>query len=133
MSRPDRCTVEPMHHDLEPSCIRIDLRARLLFLAGPLDRSTVHLLHDAISALLPTDRDVWVVAACHVTVFDRMGIRAIHAAQRRALRHRRRMQLVETPPALQDALSCLPLDHHLLDADDRTARVHDAGPIDANG
>jgi anti-anti-sigma regulatory factor len=133
MSRPDRCTVEPMHHDLEPFRIRIDLRAGLLFLAGPLNRSTVHLLHDAISTLLLTDRDVWVVDACHVTVFDRMGIHAIHAAQRRALRHHRLMQLVETPAALQEALGRRPLDHHLLDGDDRTAPVRDADPIDAKG
>jgi anti-anti-sigma regulatory factor len=133
MSRPDRCTVEPMHHDLEPFCIRIDLRAGLLFLAGPLNRSTVNLLHDAISTLLLTDRDVWVVDACHVTVLDRMGIRAIHAAQRRALRHHRRTQLVETPAALQEALGRRPFDHQLLDGDDRTAPVRDADPIDAKG
>jgi anti-anti-sigma factor len=103
-----------------PSCFRIqvDLGTGRLLLAGPLDRSTVHLLHDGISTLLLTDGDAWVVDASSVTSCDSAGLRAIGSAYRRALRHRRRMRLIGTPPLLRESLSRLRLDSHLLVGDD---------------
>jgi anti-anti-sigma regulatory factor len=87
-------------------------------LSGRLDRITVHLLLDAISALLLTDSDVWTVDATDVSSCDHMGVRGIGAAYRRALRHGRRMRLIGTPPSLHHQLSRLRLDHHVLERDD---------------
>jgi anti-anti-sigma regulatory factor len=97
--------------------VRVDLVAGRLQLTGPLDRGTVHLLHDAISTLLLTDGDVWVIDTSQVTTCDPMGVRGIGSAYRRALRHDRRMRLVGPPPALRRALTRLRLDSHLLDTD----------------
>jgi anti-anti-sigma regulatory factor len=97
--------------------IRIDLIGCRLHLAGRLDRSTVHLLHDAISTLLLTDGQAWVVDATQVTACDLWGIRGIGTAYRRALRHHRQLRLTGTPPFLESQLTRLRLDHHLLDRD----------------
>lgn len=97
--------------------LRVDLGVGRLSLAGPLDRSTAHLLHDGISTLLLTDGAAWVVDVSLVTSCDRAGLRAIGSAYRRALRHDRRMRLVGTPPVLRYGLTRLRLDRHLLDGD----------------
>jgi anti-anti-sigma regulatory factor len=106
--------VEP-HHGGSRSSIRLDLVGCRLEGGGPLDRGTVHLLHDAISTLLLVDGDVWVVDATGVTACDGAGIRGIGTACRRALRHGRRLRLVGVPPVLRRELARLRLDHHLLD------------------
>jgi anti-anti-sigma regulatory factor len=105
--------------------VDVDLVGCRLRLAGRLDRSTVHLLHDAVSTLLRADGRVWVVDATHVTDCDRMAVRAIAAAYRRSIRHDRRLRLTGAPPALLRELTRLRLDHHLLDGDDGTAAVPD--------
>jgi len=128
MSRPHPGTVGPPQ-GRPPFRIRVDLTVGRLFLAGPLDHSTVHLLHDAISTLLLSDGDVWVVDASRVTTCDRAGIRAIGSAYRRALRHHRRMQLIGTSPSLQCGLTRVRPDHHLLTGDDGPAAVPD--PVSA--
>ena len=114
----------PRHVGPQSFQVRIDLVGCRLHLAGRLDRGTVHLLHDAISTLLLTDGDVWVVDATHVTACDRVGIRGIGAAYRRALRHDRRFELTGAPPFLRGELIRLRLDRHLLDRD-RAATVPD--------
>ena len=97
--------------------LRIDLPGGRVQLAGQLDRTNVHLLHDAISTLLLTDGAVWVIDATDVTACDGMGVRGIGAAYRRAVRHHRRIRLVGTPAALHRELTRLRLDHHLLGED----------------
>ncbi len=114
----------PRHGGPQSFQVRIDLIGGHLDLAGHLDRRTVHLLHDAISTLLLTDGDTWVVDASHVTACDPVGIRGLGTAYRRALRHDRRLRLTGAPPFLHQELIRLRLDHHLLDGD-RAATVPD--------
>jgi anti-anti-sigma factor len=94
--------------------VRIDLVQGRLALAGRLDRSTVHLLHDAISTLLATAHGSWVLDVTDLTGCDPAGVRAIGAACRRALRHSRRITLVGTPRFLQRDLARLRLAQHFL-------------------
>jgi anti-anti-sigma regulatory factor len=101
-------------------------------LAGPLDRGTVHLFQDAVSTLLLTAGPVWVVDATYVTTFDRMGVRSIGVAYRRAIRHDRRMRVIGTPPALRQELAHFRLDHHLLE-DQRLATAPNPVPASAPG
>jgi anti-anti-sigma regulatory factor len=122
MSLSSSAAGEP-HHGEFPSSIRLDLVGCRVELGGPLDRGTVHLLHDAISTLLLVDGDEWVVDATCVTACDGAGIRGIGTAYRRALRHGRRLRLVGVPPVLRRELTRLRLDHHLLDDDDDGAAV----------
>jgi anti-anti-sigma regulatory factor len=110
--------------DPAPFRLDIDLGRCRIRLAGRLDRSTVHLLLDAVSALLLADGEVWTVDATDVTSCDHMGVRGIGAAYRRALRHGRRVRLIGAPPSLHRQLTRLRLDHHVLDPDD----PGDAGP-----
>jgi anti-anti-sigma regulatory factor len=56
-------------------------------LVGQLDRRTAHLLHDAISALLQTDRLLWTIDVTNLTVADHTGLRAVETTYRRALVH----------------------------------------------
>jgi anti-anti-sigma regulatory factor len=107
--------------DPTPFLVRIDLTCGRLQLSGQLDRSTVHLLHDAISTLLLTDRDSWVVDATDLTGCDHRGVSAIGAAYRRALRHNRRMTLIGCALSLQRDLARLRLDHISNSADGVTA------------
>jgi anti-anti-sigma regulatory factor len=103
--------------------VRIDLTSGRLQLSGQLDRSTVHLLHDAISILLLTDRDSWVIDATDLTGCDHRGVSAIGAAYRRALRHNRRMTLIGCAPSLQRDLTRLRLDHHILNSTDGVTAI----------
>lgn len=124
MPVPSRDAAGPRHGGPRSFQVRIDLVGGHLDLAGQLDRRTVHLLHDAISTLLLTGGDVWMVDATHVTACDHVGIRGIGTAYRRALRHDRRLRLTGAPPFLREELIRLRLDHHLLDGD-RAAAVPD--------
>jgi anti-anti-sigma regulatory factor len=101
--------------------LHIDLPAGRVRVAGHLGRSTVHLLQDAVSALLLGDVDVWVIDASDVTSCDGMGMRGIGAAYRRALRHGRRLCLVGAPAPVRDQLLRLRLHHHLVVDDERSA------------
>ena len=94
--------------------VRIDFARARLELSGQLDRHTAHVLHDAISTLLQTDSDRWIIHVAGLTGFDPTGLRTIGATYRRALRHRRRLTLVGPSPLLQAALARLHLDHHIL-------------------
>src|SRR3982751_6937372 len=100
--------------------VRIDFVRARLELSGRLDRHTAHVLHDAISTLLQTDTDRWIINVAGLTGFDPTGLRTIGATYRRALRHRRQLTLVGTPPVLQAALGRLRLDHHVLAAEEET-------------
>ena len=95
--------------------VHVDLLDGRIRLAGLLDRGTVHLFQEAISALLLGDHDTCVVDTTGLIGCDQIGVRAIGAAYRRALRHNRRMTLTGAPPLLQQSLARLRLDHHLLD------------------
>src|SRR3954451_23138876 len=94
--------------------VRIDFVRARLELSGQLDRHTVHVLHDAVSTLLQTDTDRWIINVAGLTGFDPTGLRTIGATYRRVLRHRRRLTLVGPSPLLQAALGRLRLDHHVL-------------------
>src|SRR4051794_591024 len=64
--------------------VRIDFVRARLELSGQLDRHTVHVLHDAISTLLQTDTDRWIIHVAGLTGFDPTGLRTIGATYRRA-------------------------------------------------
>jgi anti-anti-sigma factor len=100
--------------------VRIDFVRARLELTGQLNRHTSHVLHDAISTLLQTDSDRWIINVAGLTGFDPTGLRTIGAIYRRALRHRRRLTLVDTPPLLQAALARLRLEHHVLATEEDT-------------
>ena len=100
--------------------VRIDFVRARLELTGQLDRHTAHVLHDAVSTLLQTDNDRWIMNAAGLTGFDPTGLRTIGTTYRRALRHRRQLTLVDTPPLLQAALARLRLDHHVLATEEDT-------------
>jgi anti-anti-sigma regulatory factor len=108
--------------------VHVDLVGGRIRLAGLLDRGTVHLFQEAISALLLRDHDTWVVDTTGLAGCDQIGVWAIGAAYRRALRHRRRMTLIGAPPPLQQSLARLRLDHHLLDGAVGAEVVPDALP-----
>lgn len=93
--------------------VRIDLVGGRLELQGELDLRAAHLVHDAVSALLGTDCERWVVDVAGLTGGEH-ALRVIGSTYRRALRHRRRMTLVGAPPWLQRALARMRLDRHLL-------------------
>jgi anti-anti-sigma regulatory factor len=88
----------------------------------------VHLFQEAISALLPGNHDTWVVDTADLTGCDQIGVWAIAAAYRRALRHNRRMTLTGVPPLLQQSLARLRLDRHLLDDAAGAGAVPDSLP-----
>jgi anti-anti-sigma regulatory factor len=94
--------------------VHVDLVAGRIRLTGVLDSGTVHLFQEAISALLHGNHDTWLVDTTDLIGCDQIGVRAIGAAYRRALRHNRRMTLTGAPPPLQQPLTRLRLDHHLL-------------------
>jgi anti-anti-sigma regulatory factor len=108
--------------------IYVDLVDGRIRLAGLLDRGTVHLFQEAISALLPGNHDTWVVDTADLTGCDQIGVWAIAAAYRRALRHNRRMTLTGVPPLLQQSLARLRLDRHLLDDAAGAGAVPDSLP-----
>jgi anti-anti-sigma regulatory factor len=90
--------------------VRLDLVAARLELVGQLDRRTAHLLHDAISALLQTDRPLWTVDVTGLTVADHTGLRAVETAYRRALVHGRVLTLLGASAGLHRALAPVDLD-----------------------
>ncbi len=109
--------------DVRAFLVRVDLVAGRLELAGHLGRGTVHLFHDAISTLLVTDLTAWVVDASGLTACDRVGVHAIGAAYRRALRSDRRLTLTGSPPSLRRDLTRVRLDRHVLAGSDATTTV----------
>src|SRR4051794_14127069 len=94
--------------------VRIDFVRARLELSGQLDRHTAHVLHDAISTLLQTDSDRWILHVARLTGFDPTGLRTISPPSRRPRRPRRGLPLVGPPPLLQAALAHPRLDHHAL-------------------
>src|SRR3954447_14758517 len=81
--------------------VHVDLVDGRIRLGGLLDRGTVHLFQEAISALLRGHHDTWVLDTTDLIGCDQIGVRAIDAAYRRALRHNRRIILSGAPPLLQ--------------------------------
>jgi anti-anti-sigma regulatory factor len=108
--------------------VHVDLVDGRIQLAGLLDRGTAHLFQEAISALLLGDHDPCVVDTTGLIGCDQIGVRAIGAAYRRALRHNRRMTLTGAPPLLQQSLARLRLDRHLLDDAAGAGAVPDSLP-----
>jgi anti-anti-sigma factor len=100
--------------------VRIDFVRARLELTGQLDRHTAHVLHDAISTLLQTDSNRWIMNVAELTGLDPTGLRTIGTTYRRALRHHRQLTLVGTPPFLRTALARLRLDHHVLASAENT-------------
>jgi hypothetical protein len=105
---------DDFHAGPAPFVVRLDLVGGRLELADRLDHRTAHLVHDAVSALLQTDRGVWVQDVEALSGCDHSGLRTIGTAYRRALRHARALTLVGSPAWLLVALGRLRLDHHLL-------------------
>ena len=108
--------------------VLVDLVCGTVRLAGLIDRDTVHLFRDAVTALLLAEHDTWVVDATDLTGCDPMGVRAIGSAYRRALRHDRRMTVTGAPPLLRRSLARLRLDFHVLDGGGGTSTVPTALP-----
>ena len=108
--------------------LHVDLVEGRIRLAGLLDRGTAHLFQEAVSALLLGEHGTWVVDTTDLIGCDQIGVRAIGAAYRRALRHNRRMVLTGAPPLLQRSLARLRLHHHLLDSAVGAGAVPDSLP-----
>ena len=107
---------EPGPDDRPTFAIRADLTTGWVHLAGRLDGSTAHLLHDALSTLLDDRHTRWNLDLAELTGADEAGLRAVDAAYRRATRHGREFTLHGASPALQKALTRLSLDRRLLAA-----------------
>jgi anti-anti-sigma factor len=105
----------PRADAVAPLVVRLDLVGGRVELAGRLDHRSAPLLHDAVSALLRTAGDRWVIDVAGLTGCDHSGLRTIGAAYRRALRRGKRLTLVGSSPALQAALARLRLHHHVID------------------
>lgn len=100
--------------DGSPFTIRADLSCGWVYLSGELDDRSVHLVHDALTALLQGHQTRWNVDVAELTRVNAAGLRAIGAAYRRATRHRRQLTLHGASPALLQALAQLRLTRHLL-------------------
>ena len=84
--------------------VHLDLVEGRVELTGQLHRRTVHLLHDAVATLLLTDCPLWTVDITGLSSWDRLGLRALDAIRRRALRRGRRTTFVGAPPVLRTEL-----------------------------
>ena len=93
--------------------VRIDVTGGVLRLSGELLAATVHLLDDAITAVLLTGRRNWHADVTDLLVWDTAGLRAIAEAHRRSLRHDCRITLVGAPAGFRRTLDSLYLDHDL--------------------
>jgi anti-anti-sigma regulatory factor len=108
--------------------VHVDPVAGRILLAGVLNHGSVHLFQVAISALLLANHDTWLVDTTDLIGCDQIGVRAIGAASRRAMRHNRRLTLTGAPPPLQQPLTRLLLDHHLLHSVPGPAAAPDSLP-----
>jgi anti-anti-sigma regulatory factor len=107
----------------------LDVGVGRLTVTGRLDVRTSHLLYDAFSALLLTERSDWTVDVARLVVVDHAGLRSIAASYRRAVRHQRRITLHGASPVLQHALARMRLDGHVLpDMHAREAERHSTSP-----
>jgi anti-anti-sigma regulatory factor len=93
---------------------RIDVSRGSAELSGHLHGETVHVVDDAMTALLLTGRRYWRVHVPDLFIWDRSGLRAIGVAHRRALAGDRHVILVGASPELRRTLELLGPDHHLL-------------------
>src|SRR3954454_18480174 len=115
LPRPDRPP------NAAPSLIvRIDFVRARLEPSRQIDSRTAAVLQDAISTLLQTDTDRWIINVAGLTGFDPTGLRTIGATYRRALRHRRRLTLIGPSPLLPAPRGPLRLDHHVLASEQDT-------------
>ncbi|WP_233488962.1 STAS domain-containing protein [Blastococcus sp. TF02-09] len=99
--------------ELIPFTVRLDLAGGRLEVDGRLDYRTAHLVHDAISALVHTHNERWVIDVSRSAGSDTACLRLLGVAYRRAVRHGRQITLIGASPSLQQALSRLRLNHHL--------------------
>jgi len=104
----------PPSDDRPDFAICVDLAVGRVAVTGRLDPRTAHLLHDALSALLHAKHMRWQLDVTDLTDVDDVGLRAVGAAYRRALRHGCHLTLHGAPPALRAALTRLRLDRHIL-------------------
>lgn len=125
-SRPLTGAFVPPPDDRADFAIRVDLAVGRIAVTGRLDRSTAHLLHDALSALLHAKHVRWQLDVTELAEVDDGGLRAVGAAYRRALRHGCHLTLHGAPPALREALTRLRLDRHILGG--QPATVGDSVP-----
>jgi anti-anti-sigma regulatory factor len=98
--------------------VRVDGGTGRVTVAGRLARSTVPVLHEAVSTLLRVARTAWSIDVAGLVVSDDAGLRAIVGAYRRAVRHGRQLTLLGASPALHGALMRLRLARHLLPGDE---------------
>ena len=95
--------------------VHVDHRAGRVAVAGRLGRRTAHLVHDAITVALQSDRIRWLVDVTGLTA-DSTGLRVLGGAYRRLLRGGRQMILLGASPQLRQALRRLRLAEHVLDS-----------------
>ena len=117
---------EPPHH--ASLAVNVDVASGRLTVTGRLDGRSARLLHDAVSALLPTDQPPRTGDVAGLTVADHTGLRAVIGIYLRAVRHDRRITLHGASPALERALARMRLDRHLLPGEGGSARVGPASP-----
>ena len=108
--RPTRSPAPGGQPDLN---VRIDHRAGRVTVTGRLERRTAHLVHDAITVMLQSDRIRWLVDVTGLTI-DQTGLRVLGGAYRRLLRCGREMTLLGVSPQLRQALRRLRLADHVL-------------------
>ncbi|WP_396349616.1 STAS domain-containing protein [Geodermatophilus sp. DSM 44513] len=97
--------------------VGIDLVAGRITLAGELNRQTAHHLLDAARTLSAVPLPRWIMDAEQLQFCDSIGLRAISACYRTALRHGATMRIVGATRGLRRALAALRLDNHLMDGD----------------
>jgi anti-anti-sigma regulatory factor len=107
VARPSASPTGLHHHGFTPLLARLDLVTGRVELVGRVDRTTAHLLHDAISTLLLASCAQWTLDLSGSTVGDHHGLRAIAVTYRRATRHHRQLTLRGASPAVQRAVQQL--------------------------
>lgn len=93
--------------------VHIDVAGGVLALSGELLAATVHLLDDAITAVLLTGRRHWHADITDLLVWDTAGLRALAEAHRRSLQHDCRVTLVGASAGFRRTLESLYLEHDL--------------------
>ena len=97
--------------------VHVDHRAGRVAVVGRLGRRTGHLVHDAITVVLQSERIQWLFDVRGLTA-DQTGLRVLGGSYRRLLRGGRQMILLGASAQLRQALRRLRLAEHVLDATD---------------
>ena len=104
--------------------VDVDLTGGRISLAGDLDRHAAHHLLDAARTLSAVPHRRWVLEVAELRSCDAIGLRAISACYRKALRHGATMRIAGPHPGLKRALASLRLVNHLLDSDGAADQVN---------